>query len=1378
MKNLQTFIFLLLSPGLLQAQTLKTTVFSSGGGASQTASYSSFGTFGQPLSTCVVGTNYQSKEGFIFAQQNLLTVTIAADQTICNNTAADTLTSEISGSEGAVTCQWQKLDGVVWVDLTNATSTTYDPGFLTESTEYRLLVDDRSGVGQVTSNSVIVTVRDMFTTGAIATAGEAICYNANPAEISSTTAASGGDNAISYQWQCSTTSGSTGFADIGSATGTTYDPPTGLTTTTWYRRMAKDGTCNTTFATSAGVWQVIVHDNFTPGAINTAGETICYNGDPDEIGSATGASGGDNSISYQWQKSTTDGSSNFAEITGATVAAYDPPAGLAQITWYRRLAKDGTCNTTFEASTGVWQVTVHALFTAGAITTTGETICYNGDPVEISSATAASGGDNSISYQWQKSTIDGSSNFTDITGATITSYDPPTGLTQTTWYRRLAKDGTCNTTFEASTGVWQVTVHALFTAGAIATTGETICYNGNPSEISSAITASGGDNSISYQWQKSTIDGSSNFADITGATVAAYDPPTGMTQTTWYRRLAKDGTCNTTFEASTGVWQVTVHALFTAGAITTTGETICYNGNPAEISNSTAASGGDNSIIYQWQKSTTDGSSNFADITGATIASYDPPTGLTQTTWYRRLAKDGTCKANFEASTGTWTVTVYENFVVGSVSAGQDICENSAPALLNSVGPTGGNTPYTYQWQSSTTLGTDGSGSGFTDITGASASTYQPGALTTTTYYRMQQVSASGCGSFFTNIITVTVEPTPVSGTVTKDQNVTNICEGTDVSATIAAGSGGNGTDVQEYRTKSGGNWSSWSDYTSGTAISTTGKTDIEITAYRTATYCSNSTPNTVAWIIDPTTAGGTVTGGTQVCFGTNSTEITLSDYTGTIQKWQYSTNSGVAWTDITGATNETYMVENITVATWYRAVVQSGVCTNVYSTHTAFTINADFHISGYAKYENNPKTPLDGLKITLKKDNVVQTSMLTNSLGYYEFGGLVNGNYSLEISSAHPSGLWQTWGGVNNTDALIVLNHINNVTPLVINPPVVRVTASVKAPHPAIASNDYTAIRQAAKFPGTGYTYFDISKWVFSGATTTTGLTDITIGCANVTRDIRGLCASDVNGTYVPVSGYKTAEPGLALVNRGTLPLTDEIVFPVRVDRETPIGAITLFLNYDPALISITGVEMPENKGVEPSFETRDGVLYIGWVSMESIRVEHDGTLLLIHARLTEEFRISHFTIGDSHLDSDDLNEKREMRNVKCKINFTLNENPLSELADSEGNVIAGLTLSIPNASLSSEMEKWRIDEILVYPNPAKAVLNIEFESVSPETETLTMELVNVQGVSVIKYQTEAMLPGWQKHQVDLGGLAPGVYFLRANIGGEVLMNKVVISR
>lgn len=94
-------------------------------------------------------------------------------------------------------------------------------------------------------------------------------------------------------------------------------------------------------------------------------------------------------------------------------------------------------------------------FLSGAIEITGETICYAGTPAAIGSETAASGGDNNISYSWRSS----ADNYTaDIPDATSATYTPPAGLTATTSYRRYANDGACSTTPTVSTGTWTVTV--------------------------------------------------------------------------------------------------------------------------------------------------------------------------------------------------------------------------------------------------------------------------------------------------------------------------------------------------------------------------------------------------------------------------------------------------------------------------------------------------------------------------------------------------------------------------------------------------------------------------------------------------------------------------------------------------------------------------------------------------------------------------------------------------------------------------------------------------------------------------------------------------------------------------------------------------------
>ncbi|NQU32200.1 MAG: hypothetical protein HQ521_03110 [Bacteroidetes bacterium] len=589
------------------------------------------------------------------------------------------------------------------------------------------------------------------TSGGTIAADQGSCTGFDPEEITSTAAASGETGTLEYKWQLSTTNSSSGFGDIVSVTSTTYDPPA-ITTSSWYKRLARvDCSSDWTGAAESNVVAMIVYATFTPGAILTTGETICYNGDPVEIGSSTVASGGDETITYKWESSLDAFATAGSEISGATSENYDPPANLMATTSYRRYAHDGTCNTTFGVSTGTWLVTVRDDFTPGAIETTGETICYNGDPGVIGNTTSASGGDDSFTYQWQYSTDNFSTVTNTISSSDAETYDPPSGITTTTYYRRQAKDGTCNTTFESSTGVWMVTVRDEFVAGEIETTGETICYNGDPGVIGSTTSASGGDGSITYQWQYSIDNFSTVTNTISSSDAATYDPPSGLTSSTYYRRQAKDATCNTVFESSIGTWLVTVYDEFTPGAILTTGEGICYDGDPNVIGSSTLASGGDGTITYSWESSIDDFATAGSVISGATSTSYDPPANLTTTTSYRRYAHDATCNTTFETSTGTWKVTVYDELAVGSISEDQAFCTSGTPDEFVGVAPSGGNTPYTYQWQSSA------DGITFGDISGATDLNYQPGELTDTTYYRLQQSSASSCGMLITDTVTIII---------------------------------------------------------------------------------------------------------------------------------------------------------------------------------------------------------------------------------------------------------------------------------------------------------------------------------------------------------------------------------------------------------------------------------------------------------------------------------------------------------------------------------------------------------------------------------------------------------------------------------------------
>ncbi|RAR46993.1 T9SS sorting signal type C domain-containing protein [Flavobacterium lacus] len=68
-------------------------------------------------------------------------------------------------------------------------------------------------------------------------------------------------------------------------------------------------------------------------------------------------------------------------------------------------------------------------------------------------------------------------------------------------------------------------------------------------------------------------------------------------------------------------------------------QALCSGGDPAAFTSTTNPSGQTGTLVYQWQISTTSSTAGFSDISGATSDVYDAPAGITQTTWFKRLAR-------------------------------------------------------------------------------------------------------------------------------------------------------------------------------------------------------------------------------------------------------------------------------------------------------------------------------------------------------------------------------------------------------------------------------------------------------------------------------------------------------------------------------------------------------------------------------------------------------------------------------------------------------------------------------------------------------------------------------------------------------------------
>jgi hypothetical protein len=432
----------------------------------------------------------------------------------------------------------------------------------------------------------------------------------------------------------------------------------------------------------------------------------------------------------------------------------------------------------------------------------------------------------------------------------------------------VANSGLANTATAGTT-----TYYAAFSNNTTCRTATNYVINANPSpsftaEPASTVCAA---TDVTYTTQASETNYSWSIPGTLNTDYSITSGGVGISSNTvtlkWLTSGSKTVTVNYTNSnscsgSSAASSTITVNSAFTTGTINNTGETICSGGTPTEIGSTTAASGGDGSITYSWRSSA---DSYIAAISGATSATYTPPSGLTATTSYRRYSNDGTCNTTATVSTGTWTVTVRSAFTSGTISnTGETICSGGTPTEIGSTtAASGGDGSITYSWRSSADSYTAAIG-------GATSATYTPpSGLTATTSYR-RYANDGVCNTSATQstgewTVTVTSNPSAPSA------SAQSFCSATSptVASLVATG-----TAIQWYDAAASGNLLS-----SGTALSSG-----TYYASQTVNGCESTTRTAATVTVNP---NGTWLGGngswnnaTNWCGGipTASTNVVISN--------------------------------------------------------------------------------------------------------------------------------------------------------------------------------------------------------------------------------------------------------------------------------------------------------------------------------------------------------------------------------------------------------------------------------------------------------------------------------------------------------------------
>ncbi|MDG1709975.1 MAG: hypothetical protein P8H05_02180, partial [Schleiferiaceae bacterium] len=248
--------------------------------------------------------------------------------------------------------------------------------------------------------------------------------------------------------------------------------------------------------------------------------------------------------------------------------------------------------------------------TPGTISISGNSTICSGSTHGVLTSTVPTNTTGNVTYQWKSSTS-ANGTYSNVASTGLT-FSPSTNITADIYYKLFATDDVST----VASSAFAVLVHDAPTLNISSSPSGNVPPAASVS-LSALLTNVPTGYNYSYLWS-------------TSATTAAVTVTPSVT--TSYTVTATDQyTCATAISAS-----VTVAALL-GGQIASADLTVCTGDAPGAMTSTSGASGGTGSgYTYQWEKSTTNNSSGFADITGATSATFTPSATATATTWFRR----------------------------------------------------------------------------------------------------------------------------------------------------------------------------------------------------------------------------------------------------------------------------------------------------------------------------------------------------------------------------------------------------------------------------------------------------------------------------------------------------------------------------------------------------------------------------------------------------------------------------------------------------------------------------------------------------------------------------------------------------------------------
>lgn len=901
--------------------------------------------------------------------------------------------------------------------LTNQTNTSFTssasggtiPGIIipanTSSGAFTGVINVSNG-SCTTSLPVSILIGAAITSQPVAPA--AVCSGSGGISLSVTAV-----NINSYQWYrngSALTNGTSGGTTISGATSASLSIINPTTSNAGnYVMVVTSSSCGT--ATSISVPVVV---NALPTAsIPTSAQTLCQYGGATAL-SVTATAGSGAISSYQWYKNSSASNSGGTSISGTTGNTYTPSTTSTGTSYYYMVVTNSNgCSVTSNASGAI---TVNA---GPSINTqpssTAQNLC-TGDAATSLSISASAGSGSISNYKWYSNTVNSNNGGTLISGATSTSYTPPTTSTGELYYYAVVQNSNGCTTASNVSGL--VRVSAVVTGGTVSPASQTICLGNTPA----TLTLTGNTGSI-LSWQRSTSASFSSPAtlSVTSSTLSLSQMGTLTAGTTYYFRAVIDGCSGNVYSTSSNLVVGSAAPSITTQP-STTAQTVCQNGTISSFS--VSASAGSGSISkYEWYSN--NANANYGGTlvqttnTSSTSNSYTPSnTQLDGLYYYVVVTNSNGCSVTSNVS---GLITVIAPSVGGIVSSNQAICSGSTPANLVLSGYTGTIT----KWQKSTN-----NFSSSTDISSTSAALTGAtiGTLATTTSFRAV-VTNSVCPAANSATATITVSsPAIVGQPSTAAQTVCANASNPALSVTASAGSGATIASYAWYRNSSASTSGGTLVDTHYTSVTTDTYTP-SVSGYYYYVVVSNSLDCSVTSSVSgkitinpvPTVNSHPAITAQNLCQGSLATTLSVFATAGSgsisTYKWYSNTlNSNVTGgvlvaTHTSSAASDTYTPATSSAGTlyYYVVVTNSNGCSVTSNVSGGITVN----VLPTATYELTPVSCFGGsdgkIKVTGTGGTGSYYFSIDNGASYtltpeteHIFTGLIAKNYIIRVKDAN----------------------------------------------------------------------------------------------------------------------------------------------------------------------------------------------------------------------------------------------------------------------------------------------------------------------------------------------------------------------------------------